>query len=498
MSGQKILGGRRVPAETATVNSQAPNFPLPFSSPTVIHTIYARTPADGGTPLGNGTLESPYDTFQRAILDVPLEIPPGVQYIVDITGIDETLPDDFTLPAWSAPGEIATIVPAPYNRFFFLLCPVNIAAVPELVPLPGNDATINQADCVVTHDSITNLITITLNVARPSWVAGDGIVGNVVVGQVGGPVGALGNAPIDSCDVTGKIITISNKLPFAFPLQIMRPSAHLHGAGILYGALNTFNIDSIAFSGLKIDSDVAGFGLYADGAGSTVAQMCVLDSPHIASTNTNIVYDQTNRVILSHITGSPELGGNIFCAQDFFDATFELLEGPLLQAPVFPNFSSVVFRGCAPVHATSFGPIGGGYRETSVPNYFFNNVLVDHSTGDGMIFNGVRGLFLNVDISSSIGNGITANLGAGFLKLENVGSTTANGGIGIVVDDGLQVAVDAATSGNSKLLAGFNSDNAIQVGSESPISWGTFNGLTPKNIFDGAGGAATGSRFTEK
>jgi hypothetical protein len=59
--------------------------------------IFARLTGNDAT--GDGSLSNPYRTLQRAVLDVPLFIPPNLQIVVDISDLGlETLPQDYALP----------------------------------------------------------------------------------------------------------------------------------------------------------------------------------------------------------------------------------------------------------------------------------------------------------------------------------------------------------------------------------------------------------------
>jgi hypothetical protein len=60
--------------------------------------IYVRPPGDDST--GNGSEQFPFRTLQNAARYVPAKIPAGHRYIIDVTGITETLPTDYTLPPW--------------------------------------------------------------------------------------------------------------------------------------------------------------------------------------------------------------------------------------------------------------------------------------------------------------------------------------------------------------------------------------------------------------
>jgi hypothetical protein len=147
-------------------------------------TIYARS--FGTDWPGPSTPVNPYKTFHRAVQDVPAIVPPDFRYVVDITGITEVLPNDYTLPAWKAP---KIFEDDESDRFFLLNTAVAIRATPQLVALlPASDATITSDDIAPSDpDPVTGLITITLLVARPSWGGGGrgALAGKFVIGKIG-------------------------------------------------------------------------------------------------------------------------------------------------------------------------------------------------------------------------------------------------------------------------------------------------------------------------
>jgi hypothetical protein len=122
--------------------------PQPFSSPDAKRVIFANQ--NGNDETGDGTEGNPYRTLQQAVLDVPLFIPGGVSYDVNITGLgQETLPDGFELPCWKASLGYFYDNAQP---FFPIVAAVNISADPKLSSFlsPAN-AIIAPADLVATE-----------------------------------------------------------------------------------------------------------------------------------------------------------------------------------------------------------------------------------------------------------------------------------------------------------------------------------------------------------
>ena len=142
----------------------------------VINTIYARTTGDDDT--GAGTLLSPYKTLQRAVRDVPLNIPRGVRYVVDVTGITETTPIDYVLPQWKAPW--VAYDPVVAGDVFAVVAAVTIQAEPQLVAaLSEEDATIAAADIIAQTaqtGSALRLIEISRNGTGDSFSVAAGVV----------------------------------------------------------------------------------------------------------------------------------------------------------------------------------------------------------------------------------------------------------------------------------------------------------------------------------
>ncbi len=468
-------------------------------------TIYARM--TGSDATGTGTLANPYRTFQRAVRDVPSIIPPLVTYFIDITGVggvvfDETLPPNYTLPAWKAPQDILHNGDA----FFNLSGAVTIRATPQLVAsLPPADAVINVGDVLSTaQDPLTKFWTITLNVARASWgtsspgVAGSGLKGKIAVGPSHNKTHPL------VAQNTTTTIEITRTDALAYPISLMEPSAHLHAGGshITHGALTSVNCDSIAYSGLRITSDDGDSGLIAGGLGAVVVQLCELESPSFQS-----ISDYQVKILSTWLYGYPALACSSFHADStVFDNTvsgpFLILGPPMGQ----PTLLTTVFDNSDPI---SYGVLGAflGIQPASTM-LILGNCRVRGSTGPGISWHGGNGLIKNCDIQGCAGAGIEANQGHGILRLENVGSSAPNGTYGVIVDDGAFVKVDADTSTTEPVaglpLTGTTGD--MKVGTLAVRTWADFVagsvGHAAKNEYDiltvsATGATGSGSRLYE-
>lgn len=459
----------------------------PFPVPAVHVTTYARL--TGSDTTGNGTLANPYRTLPRAVLDLPQIGQAGYVYTVDVTGLlGETLPNDFTLPAWKAPGTNTFKGGGPTaDQYFEFECPYNITAIPMLAPLPGADAVIQAIDVAsVTHDSITNLTTINLTAPRASWVA-NAIRGLNVVGPAGG--GGIRNAVV--YESTNSLIRITSVVALTYPFQLMQPSASFAGSGVNFGTLNVLNVDCIAINGLKITSNDGDADLYQDGNGCIVVQMCDLQSPNIMGSTSQ---SNENRISRSYIHGGfPFIGGDVIYVQGLMltctGASFAVSPGQV-------QIRQMVFDGCDPIEPQAV--LGGGaIVPATIAQLSIQNSVVRNSTGDGVIFHSGQGLISDSDFSTNAGNGINAKTGRGYLALANVGSTTQSTGIGLVVTDGQVVQADVATSGQAKPLAG--AGGQTKVGGQAAQTWAAYAGAGASK-FDitavAAGGASgTGSRL---
>lgn len=475
-------------------------FQPPFVTPPLFVTINART--SGSDATGDGSIGNPYATMQRAVQDVPAIIPPGVKYVIDITGLTEVLPADYALPAWKAPWTIdSTLTPDPD----FLFVPaVQIQAIPQLAGLPAGEDIIAAAQIVSqTPDAVSQLIRLTITAPRASW-AGNALRGYFI--EDGGGVGG-NNCVIWQSSPTQLVLCTSTPLNTTGPLRITRPGATLRGTasantvatGSARGMLRAVNCDSVGFAGLDI-ANTAGLtapGLALGGNGSMFAQMCWLQSPTVQSWSAAL-----GRTVRCWITGAPSY------------SSFFTIQSSLCDAWTGSNFLNVlwaairvsVFEGCAPIEPKTFFP---GTAMVGCPTlfwYMLQTVVANTPAGgDGIRFHGLSGQLTQVDVYGCGRDGIQASLGAGGrLQLTACGTTSADGvavvpnaRFGVNVQDGMQVAADAATSGSATPPTGATAQT--KVGNLAAQTWAAFTG-GGSSTYDitavGPGGATgTGSRL---
>jgi hypothetical protein len=472
-----------------------PRYPNNAATAPVVRTIYAST--GGSDKHGDGAANRPYATLVRAVRDVPPELPQGVFYRIDITGITEELPSDFALPEWKT--WINDGAPLPNQTLTDFQPAVEIFATPQPVAaIPLSDTIINASDVAsVVADLITGLQTINLITPRASWTAANILGKQVLVGPTD-PEAVINNSVVGQVFSTSSI-QITNTASPVYPLSLVEPSAHLHGSGTDYGTIIAANIDNVGFTGVKITSDNGFNGLVAFGSGSCVCQLCELDSPFMVQQSGNQFELQANRVLRSWVYNFPTYGGVIGVVQSLHLNAQPVtnFDSPFFCAPTTVSIRRSVFTACDSIEVDVYEP-GGNIDPAGSPHVLIQNTLVQgNPNGDGAAFHGVKGHFTNADFSSNTGNGITVDDGGGLLTLENVGSSTPNGVFGLQISDGMQVTADAATVGNATPLSG--ATNQVEVGNLAAQTWvsvGAVFAASPNNsINDFAGVTATGARL---
>ena len=459
----------------------------PFTQ--VMNTIFVRP---GGNDItGDGSIGNPFGTFQHAVMFVPTLLPAGQIFRIDITGIDETLPSDYVLPVWKAPG-LSGDSPAD-NPFTIFQAPVEIFATPQpIAAIPLADTIINPGDVAsVTIDPLTKLRTINLVTPRASWTAAN-IQGKQVIDS-----GASVNNTVVAEVFSTSSILIANASAPTFPLALVEPSAHLHGSGTFFGTIRAANVDCIGFTGIKITSDNGFAGLIADGSGTCVCQLCELETPFLTQQSGSVFFANANRTVRCWIYNFPSFSGVIGIVQSLVQNATPVsgFDVPFFCAPTEVTLRRSVFDGCDPIEIEVYEP-GGNIDGAATPHLLVQNVLVQNGNGDGLIFHGVKGHIVNADFAGNLGNGITVDNGGGQLRLENVGSSSPNGGFGVQIEDGMQVSADVATTTNATPLTGSGGGD-ILLGSVGPVTWATV-AAPPNNVADYTNPGATGARVSQQ
>jgi hypothetical protein len=222
--------------------------PQPPFNPTEVF-IYARSALQGGSDLtGNGSLAKPYLTIERAVRDVPTDVPAGVTYHVDVTGTGlQTLPEMYEFPKWNTTESIGDFEFD--ERFFYYYGAVNITADPQLatgvtgittIPLVGAVPSVPKAS--------TGLIAIQF--AGAGWTPGQ-LKGKFAIGA------GLGTEHSVIWDNTADTIFITKTSTPTFPIEIMECSARLQAskdpARLHRAAINLINSQAV-FGGIGFAS----------------------------------------------------------------------------------------------------------------------------------------------------------------------------------------------------------------------------------------------------
>lgn len=459
----------------------------------VTRTIYVRP--TGSDTAGTGASSSPFKTLVRAVTEVPVEIEPGIKYIIDVTGINETLPQDFTLPSWKSWFTTDSLVVA--DPYFLFNAAVVIQATPQMAALsPAADADIASSDIASqTFNSVSGLLTITLTTPRASW-GSNALKGMFLVDNVGGNA----NAVIWSSTTT--TIVVCTAAAMAAPMRIMTTGATITGSsssntvatGSARGALRAVNIDSIGFAGLYIKNSggVNAPGLVSGGQGAVWAQMCRLESPSLQSNSPAL-----NRCVRCYITGTPSFS-------NFVTIQSSLCEGwlgsPLVNLQWFLA-RRTVFDGCVTLEPKTFFP-GSNVVGLPVSMFYLQEVAVCNTpgaTGDGIRLHGSQAQLTKVDVYACGRDGIRFDLGHGWASLIGCGTSGAdNAGVGLRVDDGMMVKVDTTTSANANVLTGTGGD--MIVGTGAARTWANFisggGGRPALNEYDITVAASTGATGT--
>lgn len=485
----------------------------PFVTPTQIQTFNARI--TGSDALGDGSLANPFRTFVYTVLFARLFTPPGVRVVLDITGITEVLPIDYTLPAFKGPvvNERSNAPPPPV---FLFNAAISIQADTRLVStLSVADATIAPADIVSQVAQVgSGFILLTIAVARASWGA------NALRGKI--IQGANGLAHTTIVDSTTTTLLLATNAALTGTLTLTEPSAHLISStsepNTAQGGFRIRNCDSIALNGIKVTTTTAlAFGLEISGYGSYSCQLCELESPWLQTTAL-----ETSRPNRCWIYGSRfRLAGAYSFQASVVDGTSGLTM-TLLQfaalGPVVGNWRRLAILGkvgatMTPIMAASEFPGQGtmaGIATAAPPALFTGlNVLIrgiPGATGDGFRFHGGRAQLRDWDIQGCGRDAIRCESGSGFMNLENVRTTVANGvvtatGAGLYVTDGILCRVDTATATAAAGTQLRGAVTELRVGVLPDRTWANFTGFAPVgNEFDlvgqnlGATDQSTGSR----
>ncbi len=467
--------GRRGPrGHEGPQGPQGPQGPAANAVPTPAFavsttTIYARP--SGSDVTGNGSLATPYQTFQRAIRDVPSIPAPGASYIIDVTGITETFPVDYQLPViqTSSVG-FTTASPVP---FFQEYDGVTIRAFPQLTTLLSPaDATIAAADgAVVSSDPVTNLVTLTISTPRSSWAA-NALKGKQIIRTVLSSTSDNANCVIYGSDAThlflcndagsfnggnGALVLATGEV-----LQIVEPSATFIGSSPTVGSwgISSWGINAIALQGIHFVAPSGELALALGNADLPLIELCVIDG--LISINTPNGLSILSTTLTTSYDLEPVPG---LVTRSLF-MNFGLAQSYFYIAAILQTFFDTVFDDTCPTLTSGvfFAPVGS--------NWGLQNVLFQGSTGDAIHADYGHWNLTNVSINDSAGNALTVDTGPVAVILTAVGGS-GNAGFGLAVDDGAQVRVtDTVTN-----VTGASGD--MEVGGLPVRAWTDFYANTP-------------------
>jgi len=447
--------------------------PTPAFSTTTVKVIYART--TGNDTTGNGTLATPYATFARAIRDVPLVLPPLVRYFVDITGLDETLPVDFALPAIKG-SDYYGIGSDHYGSRQFV-CGLNImsqlkefsAITSAEAHIAASEITANVADAVTGLRLITTTKNYAAGVLRGAIFKCAGGRSAIVWDNTVGPNSAI------------TLLTFSTNAVFNGPVILSEPGASLRADSFgdqSFSGVSFRHIDSFAVSGINLaNTDADPFAYSANVVGSTtpIFSECYIEGIYIGP-STQYTYLAgcflKNKTVESEGRTELLIAGSL--CQDI--PTFYTYDVESIQA------SGSGFRNCAAI-----GPRPTAFFIDGVPNFLGSGVPVaisiaaceidgavadsDTGTPGYGVFSVGPGLGIaNTRISNCAADAIYVN---GSEAVIQTVAGAANGGVGILADKGAQVSVRYPT-GTADTFTKAGTTMTINVTSLPPADQGPF------------------------
>ncbi len=450
---------------------QDPELPTPPFDLTTT-TFFVR--ANGSDAHGNGSLQKPFKTFQRAIRQVPSIPAPGASFVIDVTGITETFPSDYQLPVIQTSTIGAGIgAPSPFP-FFLFQSGIVIRAIPQLASLLSPaDAVIGAVDgAVVSSDPVSNLVTLTIGSPRASWAA-NSLKGKQLIRTVQSATSNQASCSIFGSDSThlflcndadslnggnGALVLAANEV-----LQIVEPSATFIGStptGNNAWGIASWGINAPVFQGIHF---VAPAGLYALALGNAdipAIELCVVDGFLSVNAPNGLEIFGTTMTTSYDLEPVPGL-----LTRSLF-TNFALPESYFNIAAILQTFNDTVFDNTCPTLTTSqfFTPVGS--------NWGLENVLFQGSTGDAIHADYGHWNLTNVAINNAAGIGLLVDTGPTAVTLTNVGGT-GNAGLGLVVNDGAQVRVADTVTNVGEDSGG------MQVGGLPARSWADFYANTP-------------------
>jgi hypothetical protein len=429
-------------------NVLLPDSPL---SADTLFTIYVRP--GGSDTTGDGTPAHPYATYVHARKQVPVFIPAHAFYLIDITGIDETLPTNYMDPPVFAagPGLSQSLPPVNVVLGFHVTVAVN-ADMPVLLSITAPHVLSSAVDPVTTSQRTyhTDLV-----------MAPNAYKGKVLLGS------GLYEYAIVTANTATDIETAGMDSAFTAPLSICD-----YGATLRDDVANPAYAPTITFCNTRAPMQWAGVRFKdsraADNSPYDVSVMVRADYELIFTccefesfTGMNAGAGNLGVCHLLHTTCIKSNGNN----NGFFDggtAWFAYGENECYTA---------TFDGCL----VAFGD-DSPYRYYAGGGLHMAYVKIRNSPGHGILLNGAsRAAIYRTTINNSVGSAIAAD-GCGHLFLfGGLLAGSGNGRYAIEITSGTQVYTDTST-----LIGNLG---ALKCGSHAVMSWANW-GLAGKVLND--------------
>lgn len=418
--------------------------------------VFARLSGNDNT--GDGSLSNPYRTMQRALEDVPVILPYGQRWFVDITGMGVIdLPDEYNFPLYeTGDQQFAINFVAEFPAFFFE-GNVNLRAVPAVLD------TITPPEVVsIVADPTTGLITLT---TTKVWVVNQWQGRHLVSDFFFDASVVVSN--------TVSALVLSTTFLGGSTFQIVQPSAELR------------NPNPASFS------------------------------PAVALRNSS-AFVTLQGIKVSHANAAPFVSDVATSGLDIFAAILCEWKGLLAESgrqtllTALSERDKMIFIGVPEFvvfnsyfESNEFAPFGGaGNRFQSIENVYRSSTAFGHRFGRSETFaffcqsnhfitpvgNGVTFLggqhceLTSCKIDGASGDAIFAS-GPGLLRLLNVDGV-GSAGFGLNAKAGSQVQVDAAVS-----VAGAAD---VKVGAQASMTWAALFAAT--SVFDEGLALSEGSR----
>jgi hypothetical protein len=383
---------------------------------------------------GDGSPGNPFRTWQRSIQMFTSLISPNKRTkVISTLGVDETFAPDYTLPAILSAGYESVDLSSP---FFFFGASAMLQSTPRMATnVPAADTVINGLDILsAVGDPNSDVLLITLNVARPSWAA-NALEGKLVFGGAG--AAAFENAVvIESSPLTLKVSTRA-AFGLTTPISIMEPSSTWEGSvgadSFLPGAaINILGTHDFLLQGIRVNEPTnlpGGTGLAIGG------QFCsFLESCHIE----NFSGDYGGRYINKACFLTTVNGGINYFSGFFVYAQQSYIKGGLFLGGCVDG----IFRIATVIDGDveTFNRVGS--VTAGMLSLWLQNTELQNALANGFNWHGGRALLRFVNINGAPGAGVFAD--GGFVDLISV--VGAGNAIGVQSDNGAVIRADAVTN----------------------------------------------------